>query len=49
MIEFDANTKWVKLNAGQVGFYRVNYNEEWNKYQELLQSDHTVKLRNFFI
>ncbi|KYN43680.1 Glutamyl aminopeptidase [Trachymyrmex septentrionalis] len=41
VIEVDERTKWFKLNAGQVGFYRVNYNEEWETFNELLQSHHT--------
>ncbi|KAG5331089.1 AMPE aminopeptidase, partial [Acromyrmex charruanus] len=41
VIEVDERTKWFKLNAGQVGFYRVNYNEEWETFNELLRSRHT--------
>ncbi|EGI70560.1 Glutamyl aminopeptidase [Acromyrmex echinatior] len=41
VIEVDERTKWFKLNAGQVGFYRVNYNEEWETLNELLRSHHT--------
>ncbi|XP_028045976.2 glutamyl aminopeptidase [Monomorium pharaonis] len=40
VIEADEHTNWIKLNAGQVGFYRVNYNEEWKTFQHLLRSSH---------
>lgn len=39
-IEVDEHTKWIKLNADQVGFYRVNYNEEWITFKELLHFHH---------
>ncbi|XP_011878875.1 PREDICTED: glutamyl aminopeptidase-like isoform X2 [Vollenhovia emeryi] len=34
-IEVAENVRWLKLNAGQVGFYRVNYNEEWNTFKQV--------------
>jgi len=49
VIEVDERTKWFKLNAGQVGFYRVNYNEEWETFNELLRSHHTVKRHVIFL
>ncbi|XP_011698185.1 PREDICTED: glutamyl aminopeptidase-like isoform X2 [Wasmannia auropunctata] len=41
VIDVDERTRWFKLNAGQVGYYRVNYNEEWQTYKELLRSNPT--------
>ncbi|XP_036146513.1 glutamyl aminopeptidase-like isoform X2 [Monomorium pharaonis] len=41
VIEVDDRTRWFKLNAGQVGYYRVNYNEEWKTFEHLLRSDYT--------
>lgn len=33
---------WIKMNAGQSGYYRVNYDEgNWNSLKEQLNSDHT--------
>lgn len=49
VIEVDERTKWFKLNAGQVGFYRVNYNEEWETFNKLLRSHHTVKASHNFL
>lgn len=46
-IEVDERTRWIKLNADQVGFYRVNYNEEWITFKELLRSHPTV-IRQLF-
>lgn len=47
VIDADEYTKWIKLNAGQVGFYRVNYNNEWTTFEDLLQSHHTVMSQLF--
>jgi len=47
VIKVDKHTKWIKLNAGQVGFYQVNYKKEWKTFKELLCSCHTVKSCNF--
>lgn len=47
VIQVDRHTKWIKLNAGQIGFYQVNYKKEWKTFKELFRSYHTVKLRNF--
>lgn len=34
---------WIKMNAGQSGYYRVNYDEgNWNNLKKQLNSDHTV-------
>ena len=37
VIEVDEHTRWIKLNVNQVGYYRVNYGEEWKTYEELLR------------
>lgn len=37
VIKVDERTKWIKLNVNQVGYYRVNYGEEWETYKELLR------------
>ena len=40
-VKVDANAKFVKFNAGQFGFYRVNYpKEEWIRFSKVLQEDH---------
>ena len=37
------NQSWIKMNAGQTGFYRVNYDENnWRKLAEQLNTDHKV-------
>nr|XP_012217531.1 PREDICTED: glutamyl aminopeptidase-like [Linepithema humile]XP_012217532.1 PREDICTED: glutamyl aminopeptidase-like [Linepithema humile] len=42
VVEVDANTKWIKFNVDQVGYYRVNYSpQEWTNFTELLRSHHT--------
>ncbi|XP_072747372.1 aminopeptidase A isoform X2 [Anoplolepis gracilipes] len=43
VIEVDQQTKWIKLNVNQVGYYRVNYEEEWKTLEELLQY-HSTRL-----
>ncbi|KAL0132492.1 hypothetical protein PUN28_000323 [Cardiocondyla obscurior] len=40
-IDVDERITWIKFNAGQVGFYRVNYNNEWVTFKELLRAHHT--------
>ncbi|XP_029160957.1 glutamyl aminopeptidase-like isoform X2 [Nylanderia fulva] len=37
VINVDENTRWIKLNVNQVGYYRVNYEKEWETYTELLR------------
>ncbi|KYQ54762.1 Glutamyl aminopeptidase [Trachymyrmex zeteki] len=41
VIQVDRHTKWIKLNAGQIGFYQVNYKKEWKTFKELFRSYHT--------
>ncbi|KYN04893.1 Glutamyl aminopeptidase [Cyphomyrmex costatus] len=41
VIKVNRRTKWIKLNAGQVGFYQVNYKKEWKTFKDLLHSHHT--------
>ncbi|KAL6426361.1 hypothetical protein ACFW04_009103 [Cataglyphis niger] len=36
-IDVDEHTKWIKLNVNQVGYYRVNYGDEWSPLKKLLQ------------
>ena len=39
---------WIKMNAGQTGFYRVNYEiENWNKLIHQLNTHHQVNLINW--
>lgn len=39
-IEFSPSAKWVKLNVGQFGFYRVNYpKEDWQTLADVLVSN----------
>ena len=34
---------WIKMNAGQTGFYRVNYDaNNWRKLVDQLNTDHQV-------
>ena len=41
-VKVDATARFAKFNAGQFGFYRVNYpREEWIKFSKVLQEDHT--------
>ncbi|XP_070159038.1 aminopeptidase A isoform X2 [Polyergus mexicanus] len=37
VIDVDEHTKWIKLNVNQVGYYRVNYGNEWQTISELLR------------
>ncbi|XP_011637436.2 LOW QUALITY PROTEIN: glutamyl aminopeptidase-like [Pogonomyrmex barbatus] len=41
VLEVDENVKWIKFNTGQVGYYRVNYEEDWISFQHLLRDHHT--------
>lgn len=42
LIEFKEPQEWIKFNADQVGYYRVNYETtEWNALNKLLQTAHT--------
>lgn len=44
-INWPANT-WIKVNAEQIGFYRVMYDTAgWNEIATALQNDHTVSQR----
>lgn len=37
------DSSWIKMNAGQTGFYRVNYGDEnWRKLKEQLDTNHQV-------
>lgn len=41
--ELSTSCTWLKANVGEVGFYRVNYEEEqWTALTEQLNSDHSV-------
>ncbi|XP_020286525.1 glutamyl aminopeptidase-like isoform X2 [Pseudomyrmex gracilis] len=35
------DTRWIKFNVDQVGYYRVNYNIEWSSLASLLSYHHT--------
>lgn len=46
LVKLPAGTKensWIKMNAGQTGFYRVNYQREnWQKLVHQLNTSHQV-------
>lgn len=44
VIDVDEHTKWIKLNVNQVGYYRVNYGDEWQTIAELLRYHPTVTI-----
>jgi hypothetical protein len=36
-------SKWMKFNVGQYGYYRVNYpTEDWQRLSQLLLDDHNI-------
>lgn len=38
-----SRNSWIKMNAGQTGFYRVNYEiDNWEKLIHQLNTDHQV-------
>lgn len=44
VIEFDDPVEWIKFNAHEVGYYRVNYEEkEWNTLYNILRCQYEVK------
>ena len=47
VIEFKEPVNWIKFNADEVGYYRVNYEPtEWNILYNILRHQHKV---NFII
>ena len=43
-IQLDSAVGWVKANAGQTGFYRVNYDmSDWMQFITMLHDHHTVR------
>lgn len=45
MIKFEEPIDWIKFNANEVGYYRVNYElNEWNILCNLLRCQHEVSL-----
>lgn len=39
--QLSAEIKWIKVNAGQMGYYRVLYNEDnWQNIIDELKRDH---------
>ena len=43
--EWAAKDGWLKMNTHQMGFYRVNYdNENWDALSAQLQADHMVSI-----
>lgn len=44
VIELDDPVDWIKFNAHEVGYYRVNYEQnEWNPLYNILRCQHEVK------
>ena len=53
MVQFDVvdikDKDWIKMNVGQKGFYRVQYQEEnWKALSAQLVADHLVRRVNYF-
>lgn len=47
-VKLPSNFTWIKLNAGQNGFYRVNYlADHWKALGTALSNDHTVYSTQF--
>lgn len=50
--QIPADIRWIKVNAGQMGYYRVLYNEDnWESISEELKRDHgtfTALVNSFF-
>ena len=43
-IQLDSTVSWVKANAGQTGFYRVNYDmSDWMQFITMLHNRHIVR------
>jgi len=41
---------WLKGNAGQAGFYRVNYEQQqWDELTNQLDADHKVEFSNTIV
>ena len=48
VIEFKEPVKWIKFNADEVGYYRVNYEAtEWDILYNILQHQHKVNFHVF--
>ena len=45
LLNWPMSSGWIKVNVGQIGYYRVNYEKEnWRALCDQLNSDHRVSI-----